>query len=91
MLLGKLYVASGSNRNLQNAGPTCLMQRKIVLLEMCIILLETAVKIMSEEYKTKNDITKLEQICKLCIIINSGTDCPFYNDCIREIETGMYV
>jgi len=58
---------------------------------MCIILLETAVKIMSEEYKTKNDITKLEQICKLCIIINDGIDCPFYNDCIREIETGMCV
>jgi hypothetical protein len=91
MLLGKLYVASGSNRNLQNAGPTCLMQRKIVLLGMCIILLENVMKIMSEEYQTKNVITKLEQICKSCIIINNGIDCPFYEDCIREIKTGVCV
>jgi hypothetical protein len=58
---------------------------------MYIILLENVVKIMSEEYQTKSIATKLEQICKSCIIINSGVGCPFYNDCIREIKTGMCV
>jgi hypothetical protein len=91
MLHGKSYGVFVNNQNLQNIGITCLMQRKIVLLGMCIILLENAVKIVSEEYQTKNIITKLEQICKSCIIINSGIGCPFYSDCIREIETGMYV
>jgi len=46
---------------------------------------------MFEKCQTKNTFAKLEQICKLCIIINSGIDCPFYSDCIREIETGMCV
>jgi len=33
----------------------------------------------------------LEQKCKHCMIKNKGVECPFYNDCLRELKTGMCV